>query len=84
MSSFTQPHRGENAEQFEIRRREMIEFVARRHVWTFERTVTFLTEMNHIGIAYIGVDMKEEQRARRSDRAYDPFARLYADFDRVI
>ena len=72
MNSFTHPGRGETGEAFQKRREEMIHFVACKHIWSFEKTVQFLESLDHIGVAYIGVDMKEEA-ARARKRAFDPF-----------
>lgn len=74
MNSFTQPKRGESGEEFQKRRTEMIEFVARKHGWDIERTVRFLESLSHIGIAYIGVDIESERRAAAElAREFSPF-----------
>jgi len=75
VTSFTQPNRGESAEDYHTRREAMIAFVSRKHCWPFERTVEFLESLNHIGIAYIGVDMREETRIAR--RLADDFANTF-------
>lgn len=72
LNSFTNPNRGRSGEDFQRRREEMIHHVARKHVWPFEKTVQFLESLDHVGVAYIGVDMKEE-RERARKRSFDPF-----------
>lgn len=78
MTSFTQPLPGEKQAEFDARREEMIHFVQGRHAWPRSRTVEFLESLNHVGIAYIGVDMKEATRnERQRAHEYDPYADAY-------
>ena len=78
VNRFTQPDRGEDPKAFSERREDMIAFVQHRHAWPRERVIGFLEGLSHIGIAYVGVDMKEEQRARSAaERDYNPFADVF-------
>lgn len=80
MTSFRQPKPGEKQDEFQARREEMIAFVMVRHAWPRARTVEFLESLNHVGIAYIGVDMKEAARNdRKRANAYDPYSELFLD-----
>lgn len=75
MNSFTHPKRGENGEDFQKRRQEMVEFISRKHGCEPEIAAKFLETLDHVGIAYIGVELREQTRsARRSSAEYSPFA----------
>ena len=76
MTIFTEPHVGESPQAFQDRREDMIQFVQRRHRWARDRAIAFLEHLNHVGLAYIGVDMREEAKRERSDK-YDPFRGLF-------
>lgn len=73
MNSFTHPRRGENGEDHQKRRQEMVEFISRKHGCEPEIAAQFLESLDHVGIAYIGVEIREQQRsAKRAE--YSPFA----------
>lgn len=74
MNSFTHPKRGENGDAFQARRQEMVEFISRKHGCEPEIAAKFLETMDHVGIAYIGVEIRQEQNARRTSAEYSPFA----------
>lgn len=75
MTIFAEPRPGEAPEAFQARREELIAHVCRKHGWPRDRAIALLEGLNHIGLAYVGVDLREERRA--DEPKYHPFDKLF-------
>jgi hypothetical protein len=78
MTPFNLPRPGENAEDMAERQEELIRFTIDKHRWPRARAIKFLEELDTIGLAYIGVEMKQARAEQaREAQAYDPFSSAF-------
>ena len=77
MSAFDLPKPGETGEEMEARKEEMIRFMIHRHIWPRAKAIDELNKLDHVGLAYVGVEMRIGKTTKHQVE-YDPFASSFS------
>lgn len=72
MTPFNRPRPGETIAEQDERKEAMVRFMLDKHHWPRSRAMQVLEDLDDVGLAYVGVEMRQAVRTA-SVIDYEPF-----------